>query len=409
MLVMGEISLRREVAGGLLSMVVVSVLLVPGLALAYMEEKPTDSTWTLALYVDADCNLEMYWDSPSLEYLKNIPASEGLKIVAYVDRLSTTGTEVIEISGSSENIAASYPDEMNFGDGATFQWFLEDVGNNYASDHLVVIPWNHGSAWKGFCWDDTSGDHITLDEMGEAITGAGAFIDILAFDACSCSSIETAYEAATTGLVGLLVASEELVAGDGFPYDLMFTPVANDPSRTPVQVAEDMLAGWVASYEPLEWAWYSTLGIVDLSVIARSLDTMAAWTAQMQEGLPDYIKNYMVALRDSYYVSTGSHYQVDLVDLGEHLMADKDLRKDAELMATTEAMVDLMRSAVINVYNTDRTAACGGISIYWGSHNQAWRGSYELYSTVDFAEDTLWADFLIQYNLESCGWMRISK
>jgi hypothetical protein len=136
---------------------------------------------------------------------------------------------------------------------------------------------------------------------------------------------------------------------------------------------------------------------------------MASWTEQMREGLPDYIKNYMVALRDSYYVSTGSHYQVDLVDLGEHLMADKDLKGDAELMATTQAMVNLMKEAVIDVYNTDRTAACGGISIYWGSHNQAWRGSYALYSTVDFAEDTLWAEFLIQYNLESCGWMRISK
>lgn len=401
--------MRRESAGSLLSILVVSVLLAPGVALAYGEMESRDGSWTLALYVDADCNLEMYWDSPSLEYLLDIPASDGLKIVAYVDRFSIPGTEVVEISnGVPPKVVATYS-EQNFGDGETFEWFLREVSANYSSDHMVVIPWDHGSAWKGFCWDDTSGDHITLDEMGDAIAGAGVFIDILAFDACSCSSIEVAYEAATTGLVGLLVASEELVAGDGFPYDLMFTPVAEEPSRTPVQVAEDMLAGWIASYEPLEWAWYSTLGIVDLSVIARSLDTMASWTEQMREGLPDYIKNYMVALRDSYYVSTGSHYQVDLVDLGEHLMADEDLKGDAELMATTEAMVNLMKEAVIDVYNTDRTAACGGISIYWGSHNQAWRGSYALYSTVDFAEDTLWAEFLIQYNLESCGWMRISK
>jgi len=393
-----------------LSMVVVSVLLVPGLALAYMEDEPTGSTWTLALYVDADCNLEMYWDSPSLEYLKNIPVSDGLTIVAYVDRLSTFGTEVIEISGSSENIAASYPDEMNFGDGATFQWFLEDVGRNYASDHLVVIPWNHGSAWKGFCWDETSlNDRVTLDEMHDAVVGAGVYIDILAFDACAGSSIETAYEAASTEMISLLVASEELVAGDGFPYDLMFTPVALDPSRTPEQVARDMLAGWEASYGPLPWAWYSTLGIVDLTVIAESLDTMSAWTAQMMEGLPDYIGNYKTALRDSYYVTAGSHYQVDLVDLGKHLMADPGLAEDTELMDATNAMIQMIESAVIDVYNTETTASCGGVSIYWGSHNQGWRGSMEYYSTVSFAEDSGWADFLIQYNLMSCGWMRISK
>jgi len=401
--------LRREVTGGLLSIVVASVLLLPGLSLASAEDEPAGGSWTIALYVDADCNLEMYWESPSLEYLLNIPANDGLKIVAFVDWLSVEGTDVIEISGGSSEVVASYP-EMNYGDGATFAWFLEQVGKNYASDHLVVIPWNHGSAWKGFCWDETSAnDRITLDEMGDAIVSAGVYIDILAFDACSCSSIETAYEAASTGLVGLLVASEELVAGDGFPYDMMFTPVALDPSRTPEQVARDMLAGWVSSYEPLEWAWYSTLGIVDLSVIAGSLDTMAAWTSQMLEGMPDNINDYRMALTKSYYVSCGSHYQVDLVDLGKHIMADPDLAGDSELMETTKAMVDLMERAVIDVYNPDRTAACGGISIYWGSHNQAWRTSYNEYSTVDFAADSGWAEFLIQYNLLSCGWMRISK
>jgi len=405
----GGVALNREFSGGLLSVVIVSVLLVPGLSLAHVENEPVGGSWTVALYVDADCNLEMYWDSPSLEYLQNIPASDGLKIVAFLDRLSTEGTEVIVISGASAEVVATYP-EMNYGDGATFQWFLSEVGRNFSSDHLVVIPWNHGSAWNGFCWDDSSdNDRITLEEMGDAIVGAGVYIDILAFDACSCSSIEMAYEAATTGLVGLLVASEELVAGDGFPYDLMFTPVALDPSRTAEQVAGDMLAGWIASYEPLEWAWYSTLGIVDLSVIAGSLETMKAWTQQMYEGLADYTKNYRMALRDSYYVSCGSHYQVDLVDLGRHLLADPALATEEELMETTRAMVDLIERAVIDVYNPDRTAACGGISVYWGSHNQAWRASMNTYSTVDFAEDSGWADFLIQYNLLTCGWMRLSK
>jgi len=401
--------LRKEVAGYLLSLVAVSVLVVPGMSLAHVETADDSRSWTIALYVDADCNLEMYWDSPSLPYLQNIPASDGLKIVAFVDRLSTEGTEVIEISGSECNVAATYP-EMNYGDGATFQWFLSEVGSKYASDHLVVIPWDHGSAWKGFCWDETSlNDHITLDEMGDAIVNAGVYIDILGFDACSCSSIETAYEAASTGLVDLLVASEELVAGDGFPYDLMFTPVALDPSRTPEQVARDMLAGWVASYEPLEWAWYSTLGIVDLGVITESLPVMQAWTQQMFEGLAQYTKNYRMALRDSYYVSCGSHYQVDLVDLGRHLIADPVLAQDEELLAATEAMVELIQKAVIDVYNTETTAAAGGVSIYWGSHNQGWRTSYGVYSTVDFAEDSGWADFLIEYNLLTCGWMRFSK
>jgi hypothetical protein len=299
---------------------------------------------------------------------------------------------------------------MNFGDGATFQWFLTEVTTYYPADHLLVIPWDHGSAWKGFCWDDSSdGDCITLAEMEEAIVGAGVYIDILAFDACSCSSIEMVYQAARTGLVELLVASEELVAGDGFPYDLMFTPVALDPSRTPDQVAVDMVDGWIEVYEPLEWGWYCTLGVVDIMEIAESADVITAWVEQMTEGLEHYTYNYRMALRDSYYVSCGSHYQVDMVDLARHILDDKEMQDDEELMETTEAMMELIDSAVKYVYNPDRTSACGGVSIYWGSHNQAFRTGYETYRTIAFAEDSGWGEFLVLYNLLTCGWMRTGK
>ncbi len=391
----------------LISIVLAGTLMVPGITVAKQQEKPvlSEGTWTLAIYVDADNNLEMYWDSPSLEYLLQIPASDGLKIVAMVDRLSTEGTERIEISGDLWQVVETYP-EMNFGDGETFGWFLSEVDEHYQSDHLVVIPWDHGSAWKGFCTDQTSGgDKISLEEMENAIIEAGVYIDILAFDACACSSMELAYQAARTGLVELLVASEDLVAGDGFPYDLMFTPVALDSIRTPQQVATDMLAGWKESYEPISWAWYCTLGIVDLKVVSQSIIAMSAWTDAMTEGLADYASNYRAAVRDSYYVSCGSHYQVDLIDLGRHLMADPVLSADATMMVALQTMVDAMELAVIDVYNPDRSAAAGGISVWWGSHNDAWRTQYELYSTLAFAQDSGWGNFLILYNEMTCGWV----
>ncbi len=389
------------------------VLLVPGLALSLDdgEAVANDSggTWTIALYVDADCNLEAYWDDPSLPYLMNIPDSDHVNIVAAVDRLSVDGVDWVEVSYGDSEVVDSF-DEMNFGDGATFQWFLEEVEERYEFDHLLVIPWNHGSAWRGFCWDDTSdGDHITLDEMHDAIVGAGVYIDILAFDACSCSSIEMSYEAAMTGLVELLVASEELVAGDGFPYDAMFTPLAMGESSTPDEVAFDMVDGWISSYEPLPWSWYCTLGVVDVMEIAEGIGVIEAWVEQMADGLPAYIPSYRKALTDSYYVSCGSHYQVDMVDLGRHLVDDPVVGKDKPLVEATEAMIALIEGAVKYVYNTDTTAACGGVSIYWGSHNQNWRVLYPTYLEVPFAADTGWGEFLFTYNALTAGWMRITK
>ena len=371
---MGYLKVRPDLRGGVIlevrrgslvaCTVLAFVLLVPGVSLGKNlgvgVATESSGTWTIALYVDADCNLEMYWEDPSLAYLQNIPESEGLNIVAIVDWLSEEGVDRVEISGDSAVVVQEYQ-EMNFGDGATFQWFLTEIDTYYPADHLVVIPWNHGSAWRGFCWDDTNdSDRITLQEMEDAIVGAGVYIDILAFDACSCSSIEMAYQAARTGLVELLVASEELVAGNGFPYDAMFTPVALEPSRTPIQVAEDMLAGWIAEYEPLSWGWYCTLGIVDVMAIRESSGVITDWVEQMTEGLSHYTHNYRDALRDSYYVSCGSHYQVDMVDLGRHLL------DDPELAANDEAQDD-------HAGHDGRDRECGDRCVQHGHDRSLWR------------------------------------
>ncbi len=95
------------------------VLLLPGVSLGKGlgagAATESDGTWTIALYVDADCSLEMYWEDPSLPYLLNIPASDGLNIVAIVDWLSEDGVERVEISGGSCETVETYP-EMNFGE-----------------------------------------------------------------------------------------------------------------------------------------------------------------------------------------------------------------------------------------------------------------------------------------------------
>ncbi|MCU0853229.1 MAG: hypothetical protein MUC90_08280, partial [Thermoplasmata archaeon] len=101
------------------------MMVLPGANLADPGQKKGKQveSWTFAIYVSGDNNLEKYWDDISLPSLLNLPANENLKIVAVMDRLSTEGTEVIEISGSTWAVVASYP-EMDFGSGDTFQWFL---------------------------------------------------------------------------------------------------------------------------------------------------------------------------------------------------------------------------------------------------------------------------------------------
>lgn len=353
-----------------------------------------NASWTIGLYIDADNDFDTYWEGLSLLYLKNIPASADVNVVAFVDRMAYQGTELWEIEGSDAQIVDTFP-EMNFGDGATLSWMISETATRYPSDHLVIDLWDHGSAWNGFCGDYTSGDWIYLDELKAAIIDAGVHIDILSCDACSMSSIETVYTTALTGLVDIVVASLETVAGDGFPYDLMFTPVALDPLRTPDQVAADMIDGWAQYYDPLSQYFYATLGAVSVSNLYQSMTTIDAWCDEIHANLDSYYRAYKTAVRNTYSVFYTKH-QVDMVDLGNQILANSKIT-DPTLRALTQDMIAAVENAVLYLDDAPNTMMCGGLTLWWGSSFE-WGSYSDVYAATDFAIDTGWYDFLVDYN-----------
>ena len=360
--------------------------------------KPSDGqggSWTVALYVNGDNNLERYWGEVSRLALERIPASDGLKIVAMVDWVAENGTYVYEISGGTTTEISTHTEE-NFGDGATFSRFLTDVVAPIESDNVAVIGWDHGYAWRYFSDDETSGDdRITMPELQAAIETAGVYMDILAFDACNMAAIEVAYQVSLSGLVGLMVASEESIPLDGYPYDLMFTPVAEDPSRTPVQVASDMVAGWGELYGPETWAKTNCLSATDVNVIRDNIEVFENWVDAMHANLDDYSWSYKLDLRAALSAwATCEH--VDIADLGLQILADETIT-DPTLIAATESMVSVVESAVLAYWNAEEVSSFRGLTLYWGLGGD-WRTYEEAYKDVAFATDTGWWDFLADYN-----------
>lgn len=379
-------------AGVVFCLVLPAFCLAGGLAGRASAE--TTAAWTIGLYIDADNDFDTYWEGLSLLYLKNIPASADVNIVAFVDRMEYEGTEIWEIEGSDAQIVETLP-EMNFGDGATLSWMISETATRYPSEHLLIDLWDHGTAWNGFCGDYTSDDWIYLDELKAAIVDAGAYIDILSCDACSMASVETIYTCALTGLVDIVVASLETVAGDGFPYDLMFTPVALDPLRTPDQVASDMIDGWAAYYDPQSSFFYATLGAVSVSGLTQAMPAIDAWGDAIHANLEQYYRAYKSVIRDTYSVFY-TKYQVDMVDLGNQLLASSKIT-DPMLRALTQDMIAAVESAVLYLDDAPNTLMCGGVTIWWGTSTE-WNWYSNVYAATDFAIDTGWYDFLVAYN-----------
>ncbi len=382
-------------------LMVIVVVAAPGICVAksgpqYQGGGATETeTWTLAVFVSGDNNLERYWDEVSLPSLLMLPANDGLTIVAFVDRLSTAGTEVVEISGTTVTPVVTY-EEMNFGDGGTFRWFLEEVRTDYPSDKLAVVAWDHGYAWR-YISDDVSsgGDRITMPELRAAIEGAGVYIDVLAFDACNMAAVEVVYEVALTGLVGIVVGSEESVPTTGFPYDLMLTPTALDTSRTPAELATDMVLGYQQLYEGQTWASTVALSAVSAPALLEAATAITVWTDAMRSCLPIYEEELASALRSSY-IAWCTHYHVDLADLGDSILADPSIT-DVGLADSTAAMVAAVDGTVLAHWGGSAALDNRGMTLWWGTTGD-WKFYSEAYAEVDYAKDTGWYDFLDAYN-----------
>ncbi len=386
----------RRLAISLFCVTAAALVAMPGACLADHAggRWAVEESWTVALYISGDNSLERFWDDSSLPGLLKLPANEMFTIVAYVDRLSTEGTEVVEVSGDSHQVVETLP-EMDFGSGATFQWFLTEVAEDYPSDKLAVVAWDHGYAWRYISDDITSGSRITMPALQNAIEGSGTYIDVLAFDACNMASVEVMYQISLTGKVGIVVASEESVPTTGFPYDLMLMPSALDPSRSPAQMATDMVDGFREFYEPQTWASTVALSAVDIPALASHAVVLSEWTTSMYSCLSLYESNYKQAVSEAYY-AWATHYHVDIADFGEALLSDATVA-DEGLRSSTAAMVTAMDESVITFWGGRAAEDSRGMTLWWANGGD-WKYYADAYAEVAFAVDMGWWALLDECN-----------
>ena len=390
----------RAGTAALLGLLLLALLVAPATASAETSDD-AEAAWTFAVYVAADNNLESSWDDVSLPALLRVSNDADVRIVAMVDRLSTKGTEFIEIrDGDVFDVELEKdPGELNTGDGKTFEWFLEQVEAEYPSTNLAVTMWDHGYAWRYVCSDDSSdGDRITMAELNAALEGAGSAIDILAFDACAMGDIAVAYELALSGMVDYMVASEEMVPLDGFAYDLMLAPLAADPSLSPAEVAVDMVEGWGAYYDPLKWAKTVCLSAVDVDKVDEARPVLQAWAAALAKGLPEYKPAYRKVLVKTWRATSTRQYDVAGVCDG---LAAAPALAGTEIATASTAAAAAVADAVLATHTTRWTAEATGLTVWWSNIGD-WKYYGDPFTEVSFAQpDPVgvgWYDFLIAYN-----------
>ncbi|HZL63725.1 MAG TPA: clostripain-related cysteine peptidase [Thermoleophilia bacterium] len=391
----------------LLALCATFVLAVAGLAAAATPSAApslagpvTPAKWTIAIYANGDNDLMYTWPQFTLPALKRIVPSPDVNVVAMLDTPKKDGAWLYKIAGADVTTVRHYSAERDFGSGATFAWFLRQVHTRFPSDHLVVVGWDHGFGWHYFSRDTTSADQILLPELRTAIASAGVPIDVLGFDACNMADAEVTYELAPTKAVGHLVASEEEIDQDGYPYDDMFTPLTADPSQSADEVVQDMVSGWQRYYGSRRNFNWVSLSAVDMPAVGAMKADLVDWVTRLRAGLPAYAARYQAAMHRSLYA--WDSWQLDLGGFAANLAADPAIT-DANLRAASGKVRDDVAAAVLDVTSGSYAAGFSGLTVWAGTGADwlAYRKDYR--EQVSFgrpvaAGGTGWFAFLRAFN-----------
>jgi hypothetical protein len=326
--------------------------------------------WTMLLYLDADNRrdgtelLADYRTSlaalkqlnhPCVQVAVQLDGPGNSDTVRWLIRPNPTGLTPIVTPGefgatiTTTEIAMDHPDALSN--------FITWGQNTLPADHYYLAISNHGNAYQGIAFDETSGAnwsaYLEASELQTALTAPGVLpIDILHLDACSMALLDVAYE--VRGKVKYLIASQYI--GWGFfayaDYARYITP-RSEPEQLATLIV-NRYATWAEAYH-LPYT-LSALNLTRIEQTKAAVDELAmllkAWLnvdeqakgrhkqlfdVRNQSQLFDSNTNFINTPRDAY------------VDLGDFVERVKQAGLTNDITAAADVVLkELTRSATLD-------------------------------------------------------------
>ena len=303
---------------------VIAILLAPMQGVVVAAEKE----WTFMVFINADNNLDEYGVADQ-EEMAVVGSSDRLDIVTLIDRYAGPATMNHIEKGRITKL--SDEGELDMGDWRELVRFAKTAMARFPAKHYALVVWNHGAGWKlkgaalkGISYDDSSNNHITTNQLGDAMREirdvTGRNIDLFCMDACLMQMFEVAWS--VRDACDYIVASEETVPGDGYPYTDVLR--ALKPGMGPVEFGTALINAFRLVYShdvPQEGPWEirraervvkrTTMSLLDTALLPELKDRL--------DGVCDAIMagNHAAALNAALKKAEHFSYydNVDLKDL----------------------------------------------------------------------------------------------
>ena len=302
--------------------------------------------------------------------------------------------------------------ELNTGDPQVLVDFVLDSMERWPARHYALSLWDHGAAYYGVCFDDTSdGDRIEMLELEWALAdihnASGRTIDVIGFDACLMAEMAVFYEIYQH--TDFIVASETTEAGDGWPYELVCGDLVADPFMAPEMLARTIAQRYVEDYGAdilvTQAAWNNSR----LEAVFNLTDVLAQL---MMDRLEDWLLLEKVPVWDArentesadpprvtpYMPDVLGYPMYDLWDFCYELKTRVAL--DTEVVNACTELQAAMDYARIWEGHSMEKRDFHGVTVYFPDDSSGAYGYDERFEQTSYAEDHLWDDFLRAYNEE---------
>ncbi|MFO0881206.1 MAG: SdrD B-like domain-containing protein [Gemmataceae bacterium] len=333
-------------------------------------------------------NLAVYWDQSAA--LRTYATGSGAQAA-----WGTAGRALI-VPDTDPGLVATPFDilpEQNSGSAATLTNFVTWARTKAPADRTALILWDHGSALRGTNYDRSDGqvaDWLQPTELRQALAGLPRF-DLLAFDACFQATLEQTYQ--LRSVADVVVGSQDIIPGDGFEYDQVFTLLETNPARISGEgLGTALVQAYATRYGPSGSG--DTLSAIGTAETAALVAALAQFNVQLGSASENDLAR-LVGLAGS---SMSHHRSADYIrDLGDYFrLIHNESSLVLALQTAAEAVLLEMDRAVLS--RTADARGSSGLSLYLPA-----LGSLDQVAILPGALNTYPSDF--SEFIDASGWM----
>ncbi|MEM3618546.1 MAG: clostripain-related cysteine peptidase [Candidatus Bathyarchaeia archaeon] len=255
----------------LLCIVILAVGQYAPLALASKNPK---ASWAFMVYLDADNNLDEYGQINLEQMKEGLAPNAAINVIVLMDRLNLPAY-IYEVTHEEIKTVQALG-EVDMGSQQTLSYFVTFAMKKYPANYFFLDLWDHGGGYRGVCWDESSGNHLSPHDVEMAVASAEnqtkKFVHVVGFDACLMGMIEICYE--LKDVTNIVIGSEMLIPGLGWPYTQIMAYLSNNPQTDPAAFSTYLVNEYVTSY-PKYTVQLSAIDEESIPEMATSLNNFA--------------------------------------------------------------------------------------------------------------------------------------